>query len=120
MPDDSFDQDEAMFLSLLYSFHAAGMQHLGKVISPLTGKIERDLDAARGTIDVLRMFEKKTAGNLNDRERRTLAGLITELQLNYVDEANKAPAPSGEAPVPEETPAMGDNQPAPDEKEASA
>lgn len=97
--EEHFDHDEAMFLSLLYSFHAAGMQHLGKIVSPLTGKIERDLDAARGTIDVLRMFEKKTVGNLSAREQRTLTGLITELQLNYVDEANRSPAPaSAESP----------------------
>lgn len=96
--EEHFDHDEAMFLSLLYSFHAAGMQHLGKIVSPLTGKIERDLDAARGTIDVLRMFEKKTAGNLSEREQRTLTALITELQLNYVDEAHRPAAPaSGES-----------------------
>ncbi len=97
MPDEQFDEDEAMFLSLAYSFHTAGMVQLGKVINPVSGKAERDLEAARGTVAVLKMLEKKTAGNLSDRERRTLANLVTELQLNYVDEANRAAA--GETPA---------------------
>jgi hypothetical protein len=97
MSDENFDKDEAIFLSLMYSFHAAGMQHLGKTVSPLTGKVERDLDAARGTVGVLEMFQRKTAGNLTDRERRTLTNLITELQLNYVDECGREPAAPEEA-----------------------
>jgi hypothetical protein len=96
MPDDSgFDKDEAIFLSIMYSFHAAAMQQLGKIANPFTGKVERDLDAAHGTIDVLLMFRKKTQGNLSDRERRTLTNLITELQLNYVDEAKRESAEAG-------------------------
>jgi hypothetical protein len=103
MPEEQFDEGEAMFLSLVYSFHAAGMVQLGKVINPVSGKAERDLDAARGTVAVLKMLEAKTAGNLTDRERRTLANLVTELQLNYVDEANRA-GPGEPAPAEAETP----------------
>ncbi len=89
--DNAFDKDEALFLSIMYSFHAAAMQQMGKIANPFTGKVERDLDAARGTIDVLTMFQKKTQGNLTDRERRVLTTLVTELQLNYVDEGKREP-----------------------------
>ncbi len=99
--ENSFDRDEALFLSIMYSFHAAAMQQMGKIANPFTGKVERDLDAARGTIDVLAMFQKKTEGNLSERERRVLTGLITELQLNFVDESKRGPAPEEEAPEPE-------------------
>lgn len=98
MNEKTTDRDEAVFLSLVYSFHAAAMQQLGKLANPLTGKIERDLDAARGTIDVLVMLQKKTAGNLTDREKRTLTNLITELQLNYVDELNRSASPQETTP----------------------
>jgi uncharacterized membrane protein len=102
--ESGFDKDEAIFLSIMYSFHAAAMQHMGKIANPFTGKVERDLDAARGTIDVLLMFQKKTEGNLSDRERRALTTLITELQLNYVDEAKREPAAAEpEEAAPEET-----------------
>jgi len=100
MDEDKIDRDEAIFLSIVYSFHAAAMQQLGKLASPLSGKVERDLDGARGTIDVLHMLRKKTEGNLGERERRTLNAVITELQLNYVDEcgrgAGETPSAAGE------------------------
>ena len=99
--ENSFDRDEALFLSIMYSFHAAAMQQMGKIANPFTGKVERDLDAARGTIDVLAMFRKKTEGNLTDRERRVLTGLITELQLNYVDESKREPAAEEKEAAPE-------------------
>ena len=89
--ENSIDRDEALFLSIIYSFHAAAMQQMGKIANPFTGKVERDLDAAHGTIDVLAMLQKKTEGNLTERERRVLTGLITELQLNFVDESKRGP-----------------------------
>jgi hypothetical protein len=46
--------------------------------------------------------------------------LITELQLNYVDEANRTPAPAGETPVVEEAKAATDEGSEPEVKEASA
>ena len=105
--ESGFDKDEAIFLSIMYSFHAAAMQQMGKIANPLTGKVERDLDAARGTIDVFAMFQKKTDGNLSDRERRILTNLITELQLNYVEEVKREPAAAerAEAAPPAEEPA---------------
>jgi uncharacterized membrane protein len=106
---NELDREEALFLSIMYSFHAAAMQQMGKIANPLTGKVERDLTGARGTIDVLLMFQKKTEGNLTDRERRVLNNLVTELQLNYVDESQRAPeAPEGEA----EAPAAAEPEPA--------
>jgi hypothetical protein len=99
--ENSIDRDEALFLSIIYSFHAAAMQQMGKIANPFTGKVERDLDAARGTIDVLAMFQKKTQGNLSDRESRVLTGLITELQLNYVEEGKREPAAEEKEPAPE-------------------
>jgi len=99
--ENSIDREEALFLSIIYSFHAAAMQQMGKIANPFTGKVERDLDAAHGTIDVLAMFQKKTQGNLSDRERRVLTGLITELQLNYVDEGKREPVAGEKEPAPE-------------------
>ena len=104
------DPEEAMFLSVIYSFHAAAMQQMGKVANPLTGEIERNLPAARGAIDTLMVLQKRTAGNLTDLESKTLTMLTQELQLNYVDEAKRgeevpAPAepatPESESPTPE-------------------
>jgi hypothetical protein len=84
--EDKTKYNEVRFLALISGLSGGAMQHLGKVVNPLTGKIERDLEAAKGTIDILRMLREKTKGNLTDREERTLNSLINGLELNYLDE----------------------------------
>lgn len=83
------DKESRLFLSLIFMYHEACMQQLGKTKSTITGKIERNLDAAQGTIDLLDMLKVKTKGNLSAEEDRLLTELIRELKLNYVDEKLK-------------------------------
>ncbi len=85
-PEEEAQYHEARFLALISGLSAGAMQHLGKVINPLTGKIERDLEAAQGTIELLRTLREKTKGNLTDRESNSLESLLSSLQLNYLDE----------------------------------
>jgi len=66
------------------------MLQLGKLAHPATGKIERDLDAARLFIDLLAMMEAKTKGNLNEEEERLLGAVLTNLRLNFVQESSRA------------------------------
>ncbi|MCB1195217.1 DUF1844 domain-containing protein [bacterium] len=82
-------QIEAQFIGLVSILANSALQRLGKVMNPLTGKIERDIESARMTIDWLRMLKVKTAGNLNSDEDRILTSYISNLQLNYVDEIEK-------------------------------
>ncbi len=82
-------REQALFSALLFSLHAAGMQQLGKIMNPMSGKIERDLEQAQATIEMMEMIRKKTMGNLDDSETRLLARLLAELQMNYVDEVNR-------------------------------
>ena len=88
------DKNSQLFLQLMFMYHAAGMEQLGKVKSTITGKIERDLVAAQGTIDLLDMMLVKTKGNLTNQEERFLTELIRELKLNYVDEKAKGEKPA--------------------------
>ncbi len=83
------DKNTQLFLQLAFMYHAACMEQLGKVKSTITGKIERDLVAAQGTIDLLDMLLAKTKGNLSAEEERYLSELVRELKLNYVDEKGK-------------------------------
>jgi hypothetical protein len=68
------------------------MIHLGKMVHPASSKIERDLDAARFSIDLLGMLEEKTKGNLGPEEARLLGQVLTTLRLNFVEESQRAPA----------------------------
>ena len=94
MPKDiSGDQiEKAQFMSLVIMLSSAAMQQLGKIVNPLTGKAEVNLEAARSTIDVLLMLNAKTKGNLDADEDRLLKQTLSTLQLNYVETAEKAPA----------------------------
>ena len=109
------DKESSLFVSLIISLQTAAMQQLGKLLNPLTGKMERDLAQAGVTIDLLSALKNRTRGNLNPEEERIFNVSLTELQLNFVDEMKKEQeAPKveeeaeGEAPpveVAEEAPA---------------
>jgi len=75
-----------LFLGLVHSFQSAAMQQMGKIVNPFTQQIERDLPQAQLSIEMLRMLETRTAGNLTTEESRFLAHVLRELQLNYVME----------------------------------
>jgi PBP1b-binding outer membrane lipoprotein LpoB len=88
--DKQKDRDELLFAQLLLSFQASAWQQLGKVVSPLTGKIESNLEMAKSSIDILGMLENKTKGNLTEHEAKFLRQVLTELRMNYVEELKKA------------------------------
>lgn len=81
------------FLHLIYSLQMAAMQQMGKQISPVTGKIDRDLVAAQASIDMIAMLQKKTEGNLTVEESKLVEHILYELRLNYVDESKKKDVP---------------------------
>ena len=82
--------NEALFMQLVMMFQGAAMQQMGKIVNPISGKAERDLDRAKMSIDILGMLQEKTKGNVSEDERKFLDHLLFELRMNYVDEVNKA------------------------------
>ncbi|MFQ5498621.1 MAG: DUF1844 domain-containing protein [Candidatus Zixiibacteriota bacterium] len=87
---DSQEPIDPHFLQLAVSLQAGAMQQMGKVASPITGKVERDLDMAKHSIDMLAMIERKMESNLTDDEARLLKHALYELRMNYVDELKKS------------------------------
>ena len=83
------DKYTALFLQLLMSFQAAAWQQLGKIKNPFTEKIERNLDQARHTIDMLEMLRIKCRSTLSEDEKSFLDRIISELQLNFVAESRR-------------------------------
>jgi hypothetical protein len=82
-------KQQALFMQLVIMFQQAAWSHLGKLPNPMTDKIERDLEQARMSIDMLDMLKARTKGNLSDEESQILDHALRELKLNYVDELNK-------------------------------
>jgi ABC-type transporter Mla subunit MlaD len=80
----------ALFLQLLLGLQQSGMMALGKLMNPLTRQIDKNLEAARDTIDTLAALEARTRGNLESDEARVLQQVLTELRMNYLDEVKKA------------------------------
>ena len=74
---------------LVLSLQAGAMQQMGKTINPATGAVDRDLEVAKYTIDIIDMLEKKMQGNLTDDETRFISAILTDLRLNFVDESGK-------------------------------
>jgi hypothetical protein len=83
------DRNTVLFASLVMTFHAAAMQHMGKLKNPATDKIEVNLDQAQYMIDMLEMLELKTKSNLTTDEQKLLSSVSQELKLNYVDVVHK-------------------------------
>lgn len=82
-------KDEQLFAQLVYLFHATAMQALGKIKNPVTEKIDRNLEQAEQSIDMLNMLKARTANNLSANEQRLLEMTLSELRLNFVDEKAK-------------------------------
>ena len=65
------------------------MDALGKLKNPSTDKIERNLDQAQNSIEMLEVIKNKTLGNLSAQQSKMLESILTDLRLNFVDEKNK-------------------------------
>ncbi len=82
-------REAALFLQLVLGLQQAAMVALGKLMNPMTSKLDRNLEAARNTIDTLAAIEARTRGNLESDEQRVLTQVLTDLRLNYLDEVKK-------------------------------
>jgi hypothetical protein len=82
-------REAALFLQLVLGLQQAAMVALGKLMNPMSGKLERNLDAAKNTIDTLAAIETRTRGNLEPDEQRVITQVLTDLRMNYVDELAK-------------------------------
>ena len=89
-PDAKTEEfEESHFLQLVYSLQGSAWLLLGKIINPMTGRAEKDLESAKAVIDTLSMLKKKTAGNLTQSEKKLLDNAVSMLELNYAEEAEK-------------------------------
>ena len=114
MADTMSDEEltKRQFIGFVSLMANSIMQQLGKLINPVTGKPERSLEGAKATIDMLRMLQVKTTGNLSKEEQQVLDSSLSNCQLNYVDELKRG----AETAATSETAAGPDQEPAEDEK----
>jgi len=65
------------------------MVAMGKIINPASGKIDRNLEQAQESIEMLIMLRDRMKGNLGSEQQKLIDSVLTELRLNFVDEKNK-------------------------------
>ena len=77
----------ALFFNLVLTFQAATMQAFGKVENPAIGKVEKNLEQAKMSIDMLDMLEIKTKNNLTTDESHFLSKVVDDLKMAYIQES---------------------------------
>ena len=77
---------EVNFYNFILSLSSTAMYHFGDFSDSATKESQRNLAAAKQTIDLLSMLQEKTKGNLNQDEKNLLDGILYELRIRYVKE----------------------------------
>jgi hypothetical protein len=77
---------EVSFASFVLSLSTSAMYHFGDFPDPVSKKAEKNLSAAKQTIDILTLLQNKTKGNLDEGERNLIDGMLYELRMRYVKE----------------------------------
>ena len=76
--------EAASFIELVNLIALQAAIGLGGYQGPGGERIPPNPLAAKHHIDLLEVLEKKTAGNLNEEEKRILDGVLYELRMQYV------------------------------------
>ena len=75
---------EATFSTLIISIASSAVVSLGIEKNPQTNQLEKNLDLAQYSIDLLVMLRDKTRSNLSEPEKNYLDAIIQDLQLKFV------------------------------------
>jgi hypothetical protein len=94
------EMQSALFAQLVMQQSSMAAMLMGKTPNPETGKVTKDLEAARFFIDCLEMLEAKTKGNLTKEEGALLKQTLMSLRMAYVDAVNAPGEKTEPAPTP--------------------
>lgn len=89
-------EQEELFTYLVSNFYSSAYIQMGKIANPITDEVEKDMEQAQFTIDLLDMLKEKTEGNLTEKEQNFLTRAIRELKMNYMEEKKKDQSGSAE------------------------
>jgi hypothetical protein len=89
-------QEQLLFMMLVQQHQQIAMIGLGNLQDPSTEEMEKDLSSAKYAIDTMAMLKKYTKGNISDEAAGYLEQTLTNLRMNYAEEAKKAKSGSKE------------------------
>ena len=102
MAEEQMKKEDQLFIHLVNTFVQSAWISLGKVKSPVSDKLERNLEQATYYIDLLDMLQTKMKGNLSEWEEQYIIHSLSELKMNFIveqkkgDEEKKADPPAKE------------------------
>ena len=76
-------------MQLIMQNQQMAMISLGKVKNPVSDTLDKNLEYAKLSIDILGMLAQKTKGNLSEYEEKLLAETVNQLKIFYVEESGK-------------------------------
>jgi hypothetical protein len=90
---DSPQTDEpepVAFTSFVMSLATQVLVQLGEMPPPSGMEIPLDLEAARQTIDIMTMLQRRTRGNLSAEEAHFMEEVLHSLRVSYINAKKKA------------------------------
>jgi hypothetical protein len=85
-PDQTSDYPSVNFTNFVLSLSTSAIFHFGDFPEYEGGAPQKNLEAAKQTIDILDMLSEKTKGNLDKNESSLIQGVLYELKMRYVKE----------------------------------
>lgn len=89
MAEEQMKKEDQLFIHLVNTFVQSAWISLGKVKSPVSDKLERNLEQATYYIDLLDMLQKKMKSNLSEWEEQYIIHSLSELKMNFIEENKK-------------------------------
>lgn len=77
------------FTSFIMSLATQVLVQLGEMPPPQGMEIPLDLEAARQTIDIMTMLQRRTQGNLSTEEARFMEEVLHSLRLSFINAKKK-------------------------------
>lgn len=88
--EEKYQLPEMNFHNFVLSLYTSVLFNLGELGDPVSDKKEKDINAAKQTIDILGMLREKTEGNLDNSEKELLDGVLSESRMKYVKESENS------------------------------
>lgn len=87
-PDEDHEKNypAVNFTNFVLSLSTSALFHFGDFPDEEGGRTQKNLPAAKQTIDILDMLNEKTKGNLDKNESDLIQGVLYELKMRYVKE----------------------------------
>ena len=73
------------FSTFIISLSTQALMDLGEIPNSLTGKVAKEIQVAKQTIDIISLLPEKTRGNLDQGEEKLMGELLYDLRMKYVE-----------------------------------